>query len=205
MRAFKSHTTMEKCIRMLKKARHKDREVKTTRPDEVILKSEAGNWLANLKKIRQLPVKTMFQRSQAMSQLKMQESKSKLLRPNGSDSEITFVAIEAQAKLQGAIETPGDVVIDGTFEGKINAKNLIVTATGRVIGCTNVETAQIAGYIELELNCSGQLSVLESGTVKGKIRYGHLSVALGGKCLGEVEDYPEKEMKTENITSLIRV
>lgn len=190
---------------MVNKERYTEREVKAKSSDEVIFQSEAEPWLANLKKISQLPVKAMFQKSQPMSALKIQESKSKLLRPNGSDYEITFVAIEAQAKLQGAIETPGDVVIDGTFEGKITAKNLIVTATGRVIGCTNVETAQIAGYIESELNCSGQLSVLESGTVKGKIRYGHLSVALGGKCLGEVEDYPEKETKTEKITSLIRV
>ena len=190
---------------MSNKTRHKEREVGSRVTHGALPKSEAENWLANLKKISQLPVKTMFQKSQSLSNSKMQESKSKLLRPNGSDSEITFVAIDAQAKLQGAIETPGDVVIDGTFEGKINAKNLIVTLTGRVTGCTNVETAQIAGYIESELNCSGQLSVLESGTVKGKIRYGHLSVALGGKCLGEVEDYPEKDTKTEKITSLIRV
>ena len=42
------------------------------------------------------------------------------------------------------------------------------------------ENVTIAGYFEGEMACSGLLTIAKTGTVKGRVAYGTLSVELGG-------------------------
>jgi len=101
----------------------------------------------------------------------------------------TFMLIDQEAKVNGVINTAGDVVIEGDFEGEIIARNLTLHATGRVKGKVTVQTALVDGELGPEINCSGLLTIKPNAMLRGKITYGDLIVEQGGKCLGEMIEH----------------
>jgi len=73
------------------------------------------------------------------------------------------------SSLEGKLKMPGNVIILGSFIGSIEAENVTIT-----------------GYFEGELACSGLLTIAKTGTVRGRVAYGTLSVELGGLLDAEV-------------------
>jgi cytoskeletal protein CcmA (bactofilin family) len=106
-----------------------------------------------------------------------------------ADTIKTFMLIDQEAKVSGKINTSGDVVIEGDFEGEIVARNLTLHPTGRVTGKVTVQTASIDGKLSPEINCSGLLTVKSNGRLHGKMTYSDLIVEQGGKCLGEMLEH----------------
>ena len=102
---------------------------------------------------------------------------------------VSFLTIDSLAKVNGDIETSGDVVIDGVFNGSIVARNLKVTKRGRVNGIVHVKVAEIAGSIAPEIFASEKMVIYETGSVIGKIISNKLEVHLGAKFLGTVEEF----------------
>jgi cytoskeletal protein CcmA (bactofilin family) len=117
-----------------------------------------------------------------------------------TDTIKTFMLIDQEAKVSGKINTSGDVVIEGDFEGDIIARNLTINTTGRVSGKVVVQTAIIDGELSPEINCSGLLTIKPNGRLHGKITYNDLIVELGGKCFGEMLEH-----QSGVITSLMDV
>jgi cytoskeletal protein CcmA (bactofilin family) len=101
----------------------------------------------------------------------------------------TFMVIDQEAKVTGQIDTAGDVVIEGDFEGEIIARNLALHSSGRIQGKVNVVTAQIDGELSHEIVCSGLLTIQSNGKVRGRMVYGELIVEQGGKCVGEILEH----------------
>jgi cytoskeletal protein CcmA (bactofilin family) len=101
----------------------------------------------------------------------------------------TFMVIDQEAKVTGQIDTAGDVVVEGDFEGEIIARNLALHSSGRIQGKVNVVTAQIDGELSDEIICSGLLTIQPNGKVRGKMVYGELVVEQGGKCVGEILEH----------------
>jgi len=106
-----------------------------------------------------------------------------------ADTIKTFMLIDQEAKVSGKINTSGDVVIEGDFEGDIIARNLTLHSTGRVTGKVTVQSALIDGQLSPEINCSGILTIKSNGRLHGKITYSDLIVEQGGKCLGEMFEH----------------
>ena len=106
-----------------------------------------------------------------------------------ADTIKTFMLIDQEAKVSGKINTSGDVVIEGDFEGEIVARKLTLHPTGRVTGKVIVQTASIDGELSPEINCSGLLTIKSKGLLQGKITYSDLIVEQGGKCLGEMFEH----------------
>ena len=94
--------------------------------------------------------------------------------------------ISESSSLEGKLEVPGDVIIQGSFRGRIISRTLEIFKDAKVVGNIEAENVTIAGYFEGELACSGLLTIVESGTVKGTVGYAALSVELGGLLDAEI-------------------
>jgi len=94
--------------------------------------------------------------------------------------------ISESSSLEGKLEVPGNVLIQGAFKGSIISRTLEIFKDAKVIGNVEAEDVTIAGYFDGELTCSGRLTVVESGTAKGRVAYGALSVEFGGLLDAEI-------------------
>ena len=110
---------------------------------------------------------------------------------------VSFLTIDSLAKVIGDIETSGDVVVDGVFNGNIVARHLKVTKIGSVTGVVRVKVAEIAGSLTPEIYASEKTVIYETGNVTGKIISNKLEVRLGAKFLGTVEEFSVVEAKSK--------
>jgi cytoskeletal protein CcmA (bactofilin family) len=81
---------------------------------------------------------------------------------------------------------PGNVIILGSFTGSINSRTLEIFKDGKAFGSIEAENVTTAGYFEGEMACSGLLTIAKTGTVRGRVAYGNLSVELGGLLDAEI-------------------
>ena len=88
--------------------------------------------------------------------------------------------ISKTSSVKGKLKMPGNVIILGSFTGSMISRTLEIFNDGKVFGSIEAENVTIAGYFEGEMACSGLLAIAKTGTVKGRVAYGTLSVELGG-------------------------
>ncbi len=98
--------------------------------------------------------------------------------------DITIIA--ETASLEGKLEMPGNVIIMGSFKGSIISSTLEIFKDGKAFGSIEAENVTIAWHFEDKLACSGLLTIAKTGTVKGRVAYGALSVELGGLLEAEI-------------------
>ena len=103
----------------------------------------------------------------------------------GIKSEDITIISEASS-LEGKLEVPGNVLIQGSFKGSIISRTLEIFEDAKVVGNIEAENVAIAGYFEGEIACSGLLTIAGSGTVKGRVAYGALSVEFDGILDAEI-------------------
>ena len=94
--------------------------------------------------------------------------------------------ISETSSLKGELKMPGNVITMGSFTGSIISRTLEIFKDGKALGSIEAENVTIAGYFEGELAFSGLLTIAKTGTVKGKLAYGALSVELGGLLEAEI-------------------
>ena len=100
------------------------------------------------------------------------------------------------ATINGTIKENNEISIQGTVEGDIECKDLIVGKSGILKGKIKTDTLSVEGNIEGELSVKGLLKLMASGIVSGKISYGSLQVQEGGKLMGEL-DYKDRDILQE--------
>ena len=100
------------------------------------------------------------------------------------------------ATINGTIKENNEISIQGTVEGDIECKDLIVGKSGILKGKIKTDTLSVEGNIEGELSVKGLLKLMATGIVSGKISYGSLQVYEGGKLTGEL-DYKDKDLLQE--------
>ena len=81
---------------------------------------------------------------------------------------------------------PGRAVVNGQFEGAIDAKQIEVQAKGVVSGTTQAATIAVAGKINDTIQATNTLSIGSTGMVSGDISYGKLDVDKGGELQGKM-------------------
>ena len=97
-----------------------------------------------------------------------------------------ITVISDASSLKGKLDVPGNAIIVGSFKGRIISRSLEIFKDGKAFGSIEAKNVTIAGYFEGELSCSGLLTIAKSGTVKGRVAYGALSVELGGLVDAEI-------------------
>ncbi len=109
------------------------------------------------------------------------------------------IHIGSGVSVNGEINAPNEVIVNGKHTGKVDAGKVSVKNGGKVDGETSVETAEIEGNYDGVLNVAGTLSVSSSGVAKGEIRYKDLEIALGGKISGTIAEMSDEEFSKSKI------
>ena len=114
----------------------------------------------------------------------------KEIKPNSA------LIIGEGATINGTIKENNEISIQGSVEGDIECKDLMVGKSGTLKGKIKTDSLSVEGNIEGELSIKGLLKVMSSGTISGKIAYGSLQIHEGGKLMGEL-DYKDKDVLQE--------
>ena len=91
------------------------------------------------------------------------------------------------ATIKGEIIEENEITVNGSVDGDIQCKNLIVGKTGSIKGKIKADTLYVEGSIEGVISVKELLKLMSSSYVSGKISYGSLQINEGGKLLGELE------------------
>ena len=119
--------------------------------------------------------------------------------------------ISAGTVIKGEIQSPYDIRIDGTFEGRVQTKGRVVIGESAFVkGDVICENADLWGKVEGNLYVKDTLSLMEGCSMEGNLHVKRLSVELGstfnGNCrmitetvfskIAGVED-PKAEQKSQ--------
>ena len=88
--------------------------------------------------------------------------------------------------MRGHLDAPGEVVVNGTFEGTLKASQLIIGKNGYVNGSSIADTVIVYGKIDQELISTTYLHVCETGALTGNVSYFDIEIAKGGKLEGSL-------------------
>ena len=99
---------------------------------------------------------------------------SQLLAPERSS------LVSTGAIIQGDITSPGTVHINGSLQGNVCARKMVIGRTGSLTGNCRAQDVAIAGEMSGELLC-GELRIFETGRLDGTINCGRMSVSAGAR------------------------
>ncbi|QOG12111.1 bactofilin family protein [Arcobacter sp. FWKO B] len=99
----------------------------------------------------------------------------------------TATIIAPDSFLIGGIDTNGDVVIDGKFEGVIVSKESVtIGEKGEVFGEVKADSVIVSGLLDGVVDASS-VHILSTGKIIGKLIYSSLTVEENGFFDGEVK------------------
>jgi cytoskeletal protein CcmA (bactofilin family) len=82
------------------------------------------------------------------------------------------------------------VEINGSAEGTIVTRRLLIGPKGQFKGSLKVDEAEVQGQLRGEANVQRLLSIASTGDVVGRIRYGQLLVERGGHFTADARNVP---------------
>ena len=102
--------------------------------------------------------------------------------------------ISAGTVIKGEIQTPYDLRIDGTFEGKIQTKGRVVIGETAIIkGDIICENIDLWGKVDGDLFVKDTLALKEGCKMNGNINISRLAVELGATFNGTCRTITEDE------------
>ena len=102
--------------------------------------------------------------------------------------------ISAGTVIKGEIQSPYDIRIDGTFEGKVQTKGRVVIGeTADIKGDIICENIDLWGKVEGNVYVKDTLALMEGCTINGTLNVRRLSVELGATFNGSCRMISEAE------------
>ena len=102
--------------------------------------------------------------------------------------------ISAGTVIKGEILSPGDIRVDGTFEGKIQSKGRVVIGeTANVKGEIICENVDLWGKVEGDIFAKNTLSLKEGCVMNGDLHIRKIAVELGSTFNGTCRMITEQE------------
>ncbi|MBU6299734.1 MAG: polymer-forming cytoskeletal protein [Alphaproteobacteria bacterium] len=96
-------------------------------------------------------------------------------------------------KLKGDITGCDALRVEGTVDGTVVARQLVVCAGGSFLGTAEIEEAEIEGYYDGTLNVHGRLLLRSNGRISGTLSYGQIEVERGGEIIGHIACHQKQE------------
>ncbi len=87
---------------------------------------------------------------------------------------------------KGEAKVPNKAVINGDFSGFLDAQTLEIQSNGVITGNTKADAVKVFGKLNSELTCRNLLAIESSGEVQGKLKYGEIEIARGGRVIGNI-------------------
>lgn len=119
---------------------------------------------------------------------------------NASSGSSAFVAnnIISGTKINGSVESEGDIRIDGELEGTLITKaKLVVGSTGRIEGDIDAVNAIIEGEIDGKVDVGELLYLKKSAVINGDISTRKLIVEEGAQFNGRCSMGSMKSIRNE--------
>lgn len=88
--------------------------------------------------------------------------------------------------VKGSITAPEKIVVHGTVEGEVVARELLVGPTGTIKGKVRVDQADVQGKIFEQIEAKVCLSLRKTGRIEGSATYGEIEIEKGGVLSGDV-------------------
>lgn len=92
----------------------------------------------------------------------------------------------AGVKLKGEIAACNVLTVEGDIDGRIQARQLVINASGTFTGKAHVDQAEIAGRFRGTLEVQGKLVIRGSGRLDCQVSYGQLEIEPGGEMCGRL-------------------
>ncbi len=108
-----------------------------------------------------------------------------------TDSQHRKLMVGPGIRLKGEITDCDTLVVEGHVEVSAKSRLIEIAETGTIIGDIEVETADVSGRFDGNLNVNERLTIRSTGRVSGKIRYNTIEIESGGRISGDVETEEE--------------
>jgi cytoskeletal protein CcmA (bactofilin family) len=102
--------------------------------------------------------------------------------------------IGSEVVINGNVSGQGDLHIDGTIEGDVACKLLILGAVGTIKGNIHADRATIAGTVHGTTNV-GELTVEKTARVSGDLCYNTVSIENGAQVDGRLSQRGGADLK----------
>ncbi len=100
------------------------------------------------------------------------------------------LVIREDTFLKGEIRNGGRIEVFGYVEGDVAGDLLIVQPGGRCFGKVKVESADVRGELQGDIVVRQLITIRGSGVVTGNVKYGKLSMEMGGALTAEMRNIP---------------
>lgn len=88
-------------------------------------------------------------------------------------------------RVEGTLQTAGDIQINGEFKGKlVTEKDVVVGEHAVVDADINGQNVYVAGEVKGNINAFEKIDILETGKVDGNVAASSLSIESGGILKG---------------------
>lgn len=106
----------------------------------------------------------------------------------GKEVQTVFNLLSEGIRVEGDIQTPSDIRIDGTLVGSVQTEGkLVLGPEAQVKGELKSQSIDIFGRVEGNIECSGTVVVRANAHVQGSIKMETLIVELGAIFEGSSE------------------
>ena len=107
--------------------------------------------------------------------------------------------ISTDMKIIGDIVSDGEIQIDGTVEGDIRAKTLLIGEPANIKGEVVADTIEVFGSISGQIKAT-QVSLAKTAHMVGDILHENLSIEKGAFLEGHCMRMPDKKDSSERIS-----
>jgi cytoskeletal protein CcmA (bactofilin family) len=99
-------------------------------------------------------------------------------------SEAGCFIVGAGVSVKGSFQVPEKAVINGTVEGEITARELLIGSSGKITGKVKAEVVDVHGEVNDTLTATKALILRASGRATGSIEYAELEIEKGAQLRG---------------------
>jgi cytoskeletal protein CcmA (bactofilin family) len=100
--------------------------------------------------------------------------------------QVGSIVIGSDVSIKGVIIVPNRAVVNGSIDGEITTRELVVGQTGRILGHAKTERADIYGEINQTFDVSQSLTLRSTGKVIGTLNYAEIEIEKGGLVEGKM-------------------
>jgi cytoskeletal protein CcmA (bactofilin family) len=109
-----------------------------------------------------------------------------VIKPIDKDGD-NDLTIGKGVRFTGKVSVPNRAVINGFFDGELDAREVVVEDSGQVSGTTTANKVAVKGILNATVKCKDLLTIHATGTIKGSMEYGQIEIERGGKFEGSMK------------------
>jgi cytoskeletal protein CcmA (bactofilin family) len=102
------------------------------------------------------------------------------------------LVIREDTIVKGEIRNCRQMEVYGYVEGDVASETLLVHPGGQCYGTIKTDSAEIRGTLQGDVAVTNLISIRDTGSVSGNVRYGQLAMEAGGSLSGELRNVPPR-------------